>query len=232
MSQDSNEDLRKNQTPSFNQLEEKRRQREEKQRQVQLQREAIEKQKREQTLQQQREREEKFRKIMQEKEDAKRMEAHKKKMIKENQEKKYAEEKARKDDFAVPKEPQSASKDDSLYIKMQKQIILEKTLSQKKKVDKNTYSFEMLCTDDSTDDESHPSKKRPEPPIWSKKQVRSKLIFVQSYANSNVMDKLFSSHPINVNLKEIFPTIDARKLIRNSSAVWNTPPRYSQMPKY
>lgn len=170
LSHESNEDLRKNQAQSANQLEEKRRQREEKQKQVQLQREAIEKQKREQVLQQQREREEKFRKIMQEKEEAKRMEALKKKMHKENQEKKYAEEKARKDEFTLPKEPQSASKDDSLYIKMQKQILLEKSMSQKKaqKVDKNHYSFEMLNTDDSTDDESHPSKKRPEPPQWSK----------------------------------------------------------------
>ncbi|KAL7041545.1 hypothetical protein ACKWTF_000815 [Chironomus riparius] len=170
LSQESNEDTRKNQAISINQqLEEKRKQREEKQKQVQLQREAIEKQKREQVMQQQRERDEKFRKIMQEKEEAKRMEAQKKKALKENQEKKYAEEKARKDDFALPKEPQSASKDDSLYIKMQKQILMEKSMSQKKKVvDKNTYSFEMLQTDDSTDDESHPSKKRPDPPQWSK----------------------------------------------------------------
>ena len=68
--------------------------------------------------------------------------------------------------------------------------------------------------------------------IFQTEPVRTKLIYMQSYSNSNTLDALFSSHPINVNLKEIFPTIDARKLIRNSSAVWNTPPRYSQMPKY
>lgn len=172
LSHDSNEDLRKNAQLMTQQLEEKKRQREEKQRQVQLQREAIEKQKREQTLQAQRERDEKFRKIMQEKEEAKRLEAQKKKALKENQEKKYAEERARKEECAAAlKEPQSASKDDSLYVKMQKQIIVEKAKSQSKKVDKNAYSFDMLNTEDETDDESCPSKKRPDPPQWSKSKL-------------------------------------------------------------
>ncbi|KAG5674984.1 hypothetical protein PVAND_004926 [Polypedilum vanderplanki] len=218
--------------------EEKRKQREEKQQKAQLQREAIEKQKREQTLQQQREREEKFRKLMMEKEEQKRLEALKKKQLKENQERKYQEEKLKKEEFLVPKEPLSASKDNSLYIKMQKQIMIDKAAQQqqqqKKKLqkDSNTYSFDMLNTDDSTDDESKPSKKRPDPPQWSRKQYRAKLIQVQSFTNSDLLDALFSSQPITVNLKEIFPSIEPRKLVRNSSAVWNTPPRYSQIPKY
>lgn len=185
MSHENQEDLRKIQTQA--QLEEKRRQREEKQKQVQLQRELLEKQKREQTLQQQREREEKFRKNMYEKEEQKRLEAMKKKAIKENQEKKFAEEKARMLEMAAalnskPLEiPQSASKDDSLHIKMQKQMMAEKTQAlqhqqmkveaQKKAVDKNAYSFDMLHTDDSTDDEDTVSKKRPDPPAWSKSEI-------------------------------------------------------------
>lgn len=63
-------------------------------------------------------------------------------------------------------------------------------------------------------------------------QHRSQLVTLQSYANASALDTLFSAKPINVDLREIFPAIAAHKLNRNSSAVWNTPPRYSQMPKY
>lgn len=36
------------------------------------------------------------------------------------------------------------------------------------------------------------------------------------------------------DLKELFPEISEKQLRRNSSAVWNTPPRYSTMdvPRY
>lgn len=185
MSLDSQEELKKSQAVAQTQaqIEERRRQREEKQRQVQLQREALEKHKREQTIQQQRERDEKFKRIMQEKEEQKRTEAMKKKAIKENQERKYAEERARKDEQgpSKPVTPHGVNKDDSLQIKMQKQIMSEKSLhrehnkpeTSKKHHDKNTYSFDMLNTDDSTDDEGNLAKKRPDPPSWSK----SKFIF-------------------------------------------------------
>jgi inner centromere protein len=63
-------------------------------------------------------------------------------------------------------------------------------------------------------------------------QYRSKQISIQSFTNSSLLDVLFSAHAITVDLKEIFPSIEAKKLVRNSSAVWNTPPRYSQMAKY
>ena len=50
---------------------------------------------------------------------------------------------------------------------MHKQIIQQKIIQQKKEV-KDDYNFDMLKTDDSTDDESKPvSKKRPPPPSWS-----------------------------------------------------------------
>lgn len=251
MSLESQEELKKSQ--ALAQSEERRRQREEKQKQVQLQREALEKQKREQTIQQQRERDEKFKRIMQEKEEQKRIEAMKKKAIKENQERKFAEERARNEPGpSQPATPRSASKDDSLHVKMQKQMMLEKSREQKKAEvakkahDKNAYSFDMLNTDDSTDDESNLAKKRPEPPAWCKSKSHIKFIYLlltetflclesyrkaciigQSHVNADLLDTLFSVQPINVDLKAIFPAIDSRKLVRNSSAVWNTPPRYS-----
>jgi inner centromere protein len=177
MSQESLEESKKLlQNNAMNQLmEEKRKQREEKQRQAQLQREALEKEKRDQAMKLQMERDEKYRKIMKEKDDKQRMEALKKKLLKEKQAKKYAEERAKRDEFVAPKpvEPY-VNKDDSLHLKLQKQIIQEKAEKQKKEESKNIYNFEMLHTDDSTDDEARPSQKRPAAPSWSKSEFEEK----------------------------------------------------------
>jgi inner centromere protein len=55
---------------------------------------------------------------------------------------------------------------------------------------------------------------------------------MQANINAAVIDSFFSVKPMTPDLREIFPAIDQRRLKRNSSAVWRTPPRYSQMPKY
>lgn len=247
MSQESLEDTKKQLSiNAANALEEKRKQREEKQRQAQLQREALEKEKRDQALKLQLEREEKYRKIIKEKEEKQRMEALKKKMLKEKQSKKYAEERAKKDEFAVPKPMDSMN--ESLRLKLQKQIMIGKTEQQKKEESKNTYNFDMLHTDDETDDEARPTNKRPPAPKWSSSEffkcffdrffsnfprfssesVRKEAIASQSYTNECVLDSLYPVQPILVDLKEIFPNIDSRKLVRNSSAIWRTPPKQYQ----
>lgn len=229
-------------------LEEKRKVAEEKQRQAKLQREAIEKEKREQALKLQFERDERSRKILKEKEEKMRMDAQKKKMAKEKQAQKYAAEKAKKPEFVTPKpvEPKTPL-NSSLHLVLQKQILSEKTAQQKKEESQATYSFDMLHTDDSTDDESRPSKKRPPAPQWSRSKyfhplcldvfpnkcfynfsetARKPLLAMQSHVDSNVLDTLFSCQPISVDLRDIFPAIDPRKLVRNSSAVWRTPPKH------
>lgn len=174
LSHESLEETKKGQQNNLNALlEEKRKARDEKQRQAQILREAIEKEKREITIKQQQERDEKYRKIMKEKEEKQRMEAMKKKMLKEKQAKKFAEEKSKKDEFVAPKPVEatpSFNKDDSLHLKLQKQLIKDKAMQQKKAESKNTYSFDMLHTDDETDDESKPSAKRPPMPEWSKSE--------------------------------------------------------------
>lgn len=96
----------------------------------------------------------------------------------------------------------------------------------------NQYNFDMIESGDSTDDEGKESRKRPSPPAWSLSHNRLPYIVAQSNINSNVIDNFFSVEPRQVNLREIFPTIEDKHLRRNSSAVWNTPPRYSLMPKY
>lgn len=256
LSQESLDEMKKNQQAILmaQLLEDKKKAREDKQKQAQLIREAMEKDKRDLALKQQMEREEKFNRIRKEKEEKQRMELLKKKIQKESQAKKYAEEKAKteekakKQDFLSPKpvDSQTAKMNDSLHLKMQKQIMLEKTAQQRKAETKHTYNFDMLHTDDSTDDESRPSKKRPTQPDWSKsenytkdflmlfyiylidfsEQKRKPMIVMQSHINTNVLDSLFSVQPISVDLREIFPAIDSRKLIRNSSAIWRTPPKH------
>lgn len=169
-----------------NNVEEKKKNREEKMKQAQQQREALEKENREKVLKQQQERDEKYRKIMKEKEEKQRMDALKKRLMKEKQAKKYAEEKARKDEFLAPApkpiEQPALTKNDSLQMKLQKQILLEKSFQQKKAESKSTYSFDMLHTDDSTDDESKPSQSRPAFPEWSKSKYFSSS---QICCNSN-----------------------------------------------
>lgn len=90
----------------------------------------------------------------------------------------------------------------------------------------------MIESGDSTDDEGKETTKRPPPPSWSLTRSRMPYIIAQSNISSKVIDTFFSVEPRQVDLREIFPTIDDKHLRRNSSAVWNTPPRYSLMPKY
>lgn len=110
-------------------------------------------------------------------------------------------------------------------------------LKKKGAADKETFTFDMIETDDSTDDESSntaPNKKTKRPPLpsWCSKEERRQPMRIQAEIKLKVIDQFFSVAPMTPDLREIFPAIDARKLKRNSSAVWRTPPRYSQMPKY
>lgn len=97
---------------------------------------------------------------------------------------------------------------------------------------KNAYNFDMLESGDSTDDEGKTSSKRPMPPAWSMSHNRHAAVIAQSKVSTKITDKFFSVAPHEVDLREIFPRIDEKYLRRNSSAVWNSPPRYSLLPKY
>lgn len=95
------------------------------------------------------------------------------------------------------------------------------------------YNFDMLNSDDSTDEEGKVSHKRPyAPPSWSLEKNRGAAIDQQAFLSTKFIDSLFSVQPMSVNLEEIFPRIDKKHLKRNSSVIWRTPPRYSEMPKY
>lgn len=155
-------------------LEEKKRLREEKMRQAQITRENLEKEKREQAMKAQLERDEKHRKLLKEKEERQKQELLKKKLKKDQQLKKFNQEKERDmDDVKTLETTTSNSNNTSLLYKLQKQ----KAEAQKKLDLKNTYCFDMLETDDSTDDESdNKPGKRPPPPFWSKSKFIIQII--------------------------------------------------------
>ncbi|KAH8372593.1 hypothetical protein KR009_000574 [Drosophila setifemur] len=97
---------------------------------------------------------------------------------------------------------------------------------------KTKYTWEMLHEDDSTDDEGKVTHKRPPAPTWSRSHVRGDAIAMQSHCPTDVIDSFFSVAPTTPDLKLIFPNIDPSQLKRNSSVLWSTPPRYSELPKY
>lgn len=114
---------------------------------------------------------------------------------------------------------------------MQEQLKVNKMKAEEVRK-KNAYHFDMLESGDSTDDEGKTSAKRPMPPTWSLSQYRHPVVMAQAKVSTKITDKFFSVAPHEVDLREIFPRIDEKYLRRNSSAVWNSPPRYSQLPKY
>ncbi|XP_017079409.1 inner centromere protein isoform X2 [Drosophila eugracilis] len=97
---------------------------------------------------------------------------------------------------------------------------------------KTKYTWEMLHEDDSTDDEGKVTHKRPPAPTWSRSHVRGEAIAMQSHCPTDIIDSFFSVVPTTPDLKQIFPNIDPSQLKRNSSVLWSTPPRYSELPKY
>ncbi|XP_036330901.1 MAP7 domain-containing protein 1 isoform X1 [Rhagoletis pomonella] len=94
------------------------------------------------------------------------------------------------------------------------------------------YTFEMLHEDDSTDEEEKTSYKRPPPPNWSRSHVRGAAIRMQQYWPTKIIDSFFSVQPMSPDLRSIFPNISSHHLKRNSSVLWTTPPRYSELPKH
>ncbi|TMW43091.1 hypothetical protein DOY81_011829, partial [Sarcophaga bullata] len=118
-----------------------------------------------------------------------------------------------------------------LHMKQQQQLAKQKMMPPPPKV-ATKYTFEMLHEDDSTDDEDKVSYKRPPPPSWSRSHVRAPIMLKQEYTPAPYIDSFFSVQPMTPDLKIIFPDIDARHLKRNSSVLWSTPPRYSELPKY
>lgn len=89
------------------------------------------------------------------------------------------------------------------------------------------YGFDALHTDDQTDHEESQFYA----PYWSLYTNRRSIVVDQTNINWKVVDTLFDVKPLTVNSQEIF-TKSSPIQRRRSTAVWNTPPRYSMLPKY
>lgn len=89
------------------------------------------------------------------------------------------------------------------------------------------YTFSMLQTDDSTDNEADIAlelNKRPPPPKWSLAINRHPRIVDQSKLPHELVDQFFGQLS-EVDLREIFPMISPKHMVRReSSYCWHTPP--------
>lgn len=93
------------------------------------------------------------------------------------------------------------------------------------------YGFDALQTDDPTDDEDDVEIAETRKPYWSLYKNRIAIVVDQTKVKAKVIDKLFGSGPETVDSLEIFPFHKPTPR-RRSTAFWNTPPRYSMLPKY
>ncbi|TDG47688.1 hypothetical protein AWZ03_005832 [Drosophila navojoa] len=220
--ENSGEDFRK----GLHQLaEERKKQREQKHLQAAQLREAKERERAERMAKLAKEREEKRLKKQQEKllEERKRME------MEELQRKLNQQEEAERLKKAKAKEQE---REMLAQMKLQQQLQSAKAKKMMPPPPKSKYTFEMLHEDDSTDDEGKVSYKRPPVPTWSRSHVRGAGMILQTFCPTDIIDSFFSVAPQTPDLKNIFPNIDPSHLKRNSSVLWSTPPRYSELPKY
>lgn len=98
------------------------------------------------------------------------------------------------------------------------------TLPKSKIDNKNDYGLNDVSARDSSEDESGPKKPVPS---WAKRENRKAVLELQYHINSKERD-LFFDCPKSMSLKEMFKGWNIRDKQRTSSAVWNTPPRYSE----
>ncbi|XP_055303855.1 uncharacterized protein LOC129569226 [Sitodiplosis mosellana] len=106
-------------------------------------------------------------------------------------------------------------------------IVLDSSIAS----NESEYGFDALQTDDPTDEEIDVELTDTKKPYWSLYNNRIAIVIDQTKVRTKVIDKLFDSGPETVNSLEIFP-MNTPISRRRSTAVWNTPPRYSMLPKY
>ncbi|XP_034942730.1 reticulocyte-binding protein 2 homolog a-like [Chelonus insularis] len=238
------------------QTEEKRRKREEKEQKIKLAREAREKLEQEKRLKLEREKEEKARQalIMQEKmreevekkkiaqnqramekeERRKREEQLKLQRIQEQEEleRRLAEQKRREQETERRRQAEARAQQlaaaEAAKLKLQFQAkVKQMQLKQQEAEMQGPLSYKIDSEpDDESDSESRPKYTIP---FWAKAECRKAQLEMQPYIPSNVIMKFFGVKKTTPNLAEIFVGIEKKRLVRTSSAVWKTPPRFSMM---
>lgn len=112
-------------------------------------------------------------------------------------------------------------------VKLKSSLVVDSSFASNESV----YGFDALQTDDPTDEEFDGELADKRKPYWSLYKNRIAIVIDQEKVKTNMIDALFDSGPQVVNSMEVFPfkTPVSR---RRSTAIWNTPPRYSMLPKY
>ncbi|CAH1709420.1 unnamed protein product [Aphis gossypii] len=138
-------------------------------------------------------------------------------MMKENELKKKIETKPEKSKSVIRPKALSSNIPTSSATKLA-------TLPKSKVDNKNDYGLNDVSARDSSEDESGPKKPVPN---WAKRENRKAVLELQYHINTKERD-LFFDCPKSMSLKEMFKGWNIRDKQRTSSAVWNTPPRYSE----
>ena len=88
------------------------------------------------------------------------------------------------------------------------------------------YILDSEPDEDESDDESRPKHVIP---YWAHPQVRKSQLAMQRYIPEGAVYKFFGSRKCTPDLTKLFQGIDKSRLKRTSSAIWQTPPRFSMM---
>lgn len=159
------------------------------------------------------------RKLKEAEKERKLKEAEMERKLKEAEIKKKVESKLEKNKSVRPKVVNS-----NLPFSVSKAATLRKSKVVETESNANDYGLHDVSARDSSDDESGPKKPVPS---WAKRENRKAVLEIQSHVDSAERD-LFFNCPTNISLKEMFKGWNIRNRQRTSSAIWNTPPRYSE----
>ncbi|VVC29157.1 Hypothetical protein CINCED_3A004368 [Cinara cedri] len=107
-----------------------------------------------------------------------------------------------------------------------KTAVLPKTKTGNNEIDKNENDYDLndMSAQDSSDDESGPKKKVPS---WAIRENRAPVLELQYHVDAQERDAFFNCPKI-MDLQKTFEGWPIRNRQRTSSAVWNTPPRFSE----
>ncbi|XP_050438719.1 inner centromere protein A isoform X1 [Adelges cooleyi] len=105
-----------------------------------------------------------------------------------------------------------------------KTATLQKIKTKNVENSKDDYGLNDVSAQDSSEDETGPKRTIPE---WAKRENRVLQLQVHAHVDSTKRD-LFFDCPKEFNLKKMFKGLSIRDRPRTSSAVWTTPPRYSE----
>lgn len=123
--------------------------------------------------------------------------------------------------------PETPSDHTMALIDSNDDIIVLDTSMESDNGEQSKMDFDNLHTDDATETEDSTKNA----PYWSLRRNRQAIVKDQFETDSNIIDTFFDCKAETISLNQIFSNY-CSKPRRRSTAVWDTPPRYSMLPKY